>query len=109
MSSFTAERPMPVVTRVKVGADMLSVDLSDGRSTAAPIAWYPRLYHATAKERKGWRLIAGGRGIHWPSVDEDISVINLLAGRPSAESHSSLKRWLAARTKSRHRRRKTEE
>jgi hypothetical protein len=82
-----------------VSADTLSVELADGRTIAAPLAWYPRLAHATAEERKSWRLIAQGRGIHWPAIDEDISVANLLNGQPSAESGSSFKKWLAARAK----------
>src|SRR5262245_51926180 len=77
-------------TRVGVSEDTLSVDLADGRTIAAPLAWYPRLCHATAEERNSWRLIAGGRGIHWPALDEDISVLNLLEGQQSAESQSSL-------------------
>jgi hypothetical protein len=62
------------------------------------VAWYPRLAHASAGERKDWRLIAQGRGIHWQAIDEDISVEGLLAGRASGESQASLKRWLASRT-----------
>jgi hypothetical protein len=77
----------------------LTVELADGRTIAAPLAWYPRLAHATPEERNAWRLIAGGRGIHWPAVDEDISVANLLSGQPSAESQSSFKEWLAGRAK----------
>jgi hypothetical protein len=80
-----------------VSEDTLSVELADGRTIAAPLAWYPRLMHATAEEQNTWRLIAGGRGIHWPALDEDISVANLLAGQPSAESQSSFKKWLASR------------
>ena len=99
MSSFTAERPTPLATHVKVSGDTLLVQLADGRSIAAPLEWYPRLSHATAKERNSWRLIAGGQGIHWPAIDEDVSVANLLAGQPSAESQSSLKKWLAERSK----------
>ena len=90
---------MSIVLRVAVSDDTLSVELADGRTIAAPLAWYPRLAHATAEERGVWRLIGGGRGIHWPAVDEDISVANLLAGRPSAESQGSLKKWLAGRNK----------
>ena len=75
------------------------MELADGRTIAAPLAWYPRLAHATAEERASWRLIGGGQGIHWPSLDEDISVANLLAGQPSAESQSSFKKWLASRAK----------
>ena len=92
MSSFTVENRMARATAVVVSEDTLTVDLADGRTLAAPLAWYPRLAHATAEERNSWRLIADGRGIHWPEIDEDISVANLLAGQPSAESQSSLKK-----------------
>jgi hypothetical protein len=88
-----------MATRVAVSQDTLSVELADGHTIAAPLAWYPRLGHATHEERSSWRLIAGGRGIHWPDIDEDISVANLLAGQPSAESQSSFKKWLLGRTK----------
>src|SRR5207302_1033664 len=70
----------PLATNVKVSQDTLSVQLADGRSIAVPLAWYPRLSYATKEERNTWRLIAGGRGIHWPAIDEDVSVANLLAG-----------------------------
>jgi len=83
---------------VKVSEDTLTVELADGRSIAVPLAWYPRLANATGDERRNWRLIGGGEGVHWPELDEDISVEGLLAGRPSGESQASLKRWLAART-----------
>ena len=56
------------------------VVLDDGRELSVPIAWFPRLRKATAAERKNWRLIGRGEGIHWPDVDEDISVLGLLAG-----------------------------
>ena len=71
---------MPTVLRVEVSEDTLSVELADGRTIAAPLAWYPRLMHATAQERGVWRLIAGGRGIHWPELDEDLSVSGFLRG-----------------------------
>ena len=99
MSSSTLERGEALAIGVTVSEDTLSVELADGRSIAVPLAWYPRLVHATPAERASWRLIGGGRGIHWPAVDEDISVANLLAGQPSAESQSSFKKWLASRTK----------
>ena len=99
MSSFAVEAREALATRVTVSDDTLSVELADGRTIAAPLAWYPRLAHATAEERSSWRLIGGGRGIHWPAVDEDVSVANLLAGQPSAESQSSFKKWLAGRAK----------
>ena len=59
----------------------LFVRLSDGRTLGTPIAWYPRLQHATPHQRENWRLIAGGEGIHWPEVDEDLSLEGMLAGR----------------------------
>jgi hypothetical protein len=74
---------MPVALHVNVTDDTLSVELSDGRTIAAPLAWYPRLVHATAKKRSVWRLIGGGRGIRRPEIDEDISLANLLTGQPS--------------------------
>ncbi len=90
MSSSTVETSSVLAIRVAVNDDTLSVELSDGRTIGAPLAWYPRLAHGTRKERRHWRLIAGGRGIHWPDLDEDISVANLLAGQPSSESQASL-------------------
>ena len=83
---------------VGVSSDALSVDLSDGRSVSVPLAWYPRLFHGTAEERAEWRLIGEGHGIHWPALDEDISVAGLLEGRPSGESPRSLEKWLAGRS-----------
>ena len=76
---------------------LLTVDLSDGRTISVPLDWYTRLVHATQSERDNWRLIGGGEGIHWPDMDEDISVEGLLAGRKSGESRSSFKRWLEAK------------
>jgi hypothetical protein len=99
MNSSTVGSPTTLATRVAVTEDTLSVELADGRAIAVPLAWYPRLAHATPEERGAWRLIAGGRGIHWPAVDEDISVANLLSGQPSAESQTSFKKWLAGRAK----------
>lgn len=97
MSTSTAERAAPRAVRATIAKDELTVDLSDGRTVIAPLAWYPRLLHGTGGERRRWRLIGGGEGIHWPALDEDVSVKGLLAGRPSGESQRSLKRWLEAR------------
>jgi hypothetical protein len=97
MTSSTVESRVALARAVSLSEDTLSVELTDGRTIAVPLAWYPRLVHATPAERKSWRLIADGRGIHWPAVDEDISVANLLAGQPSAESQSSFKKWLTIR------------
>jgi hypothetical protein len=99
MSSSAVESRIALATNVVVSEDTLSVELADGRTIAVPLAWYPRLSHATALERNSWRLIANGQGVHWPALDEDISVGNLLAGQPSAESQSSFKKWLAGRAK----------
>jgi hypothetical protein len=106
MSSSEIETREALATHVDVSDETLSVDLADGRSIAAPLAWYPRLVHASAEERGSWRLIGSGRGIHWPALDEDVSVANLLAGQPSAESQSSFKKWLASRAKPARTRRK---
>ncbi len=82
---------------VRVTDDALTVELVDGRTLSVPLAWYPRLSHGTATERGNWRLIGRGHGIHWPDLDEDISVEDLLAGRRSGETQASLQRWLQAR------------
>jgi hypothetical protein len=82
---------------VAISEDSLTVDLADGRTLSVPLAWYPRLLHGTREEQAHWRLIGGGEGIHWPDLDEDIHVEGLLLGKPSGESQSSLKTWLASR------------
>lgn len=93
----TDPRREPSATEVKVTDDAVMVELSDGRTVSAPLAWYPRLLHGTPAQRGCWRLIGGGEGIHWPDLDEDLSVEGLLAGRASGESQRSLKRWLESR------------
>jgi len=97
MATSTVEMEIPFAQDVRVTEDTLSVDLSDGRSISAPLAWYPRLVHATGPERRNWRLIGGGHGIHWGDLDEDISVAGLLAGKPSGESQASFAKWLKQR------------
>ena len=82
---------------VLVTEDSLVVDLSDGRTISVPVVWYPRLLNATVQERNNWRLVGIGEGIHWPDLDEDISVRNILEGNPSSESRPSLVEWLAKR------------
>ena len=96
-TSRATESQIPNALGVDCTDDTLSVGLSDGRSISAPLAWYPRLSHATKKERGNWRLIADGRGIHWPDLDEDVSVENLLDGKASGESQRSFQRWLDGR------------
>ena len=98
MSISAVEIAVPKAESVKVAAGTLRVDLDDGRTISVPLAWFPRLYHATKEECANWRLIGKGQGIHWENIDEDISVEGLLAGRPSGESHASFKKWLDARS-----------
>jgi hypothetical protein len=83
---------------VQFSDDLMTVALDDGRLLSVPLAWYPRLLHGAPKERSKYELLGGGEGIHWPDLDEDISVIGLLAGKPSAENDASLTRWLEKRT-----------
>lgn len=97
MNILTMEIQIPDAQSVIITEDTLSIDLSDGRSISVPLAWFPRLLHATQKERNNWRLIGGGHGIHWEDIDEDISIEGLLAGKPSGESQTSFKKWLENR------------
>jgi len=94
MSSLTADVK---VNNVVITDDSLTVALNDGRSISAPLAWYPRLLHGTPEERKNWRLIGYAEGIHWPDLDEDISIQNLLLGKRSSESPTSFEKWLKNR------------
>ena len=82
---------------VAVTGDALVVDLVDGRTISVPLAWYHRLAQGTIEERAHWRFIGDGEGIHWPELDEDISIEGLLAGRRSGETQASLRRWLERR------------
>ena len=97
MSTLVVEADSILAQSVSVTDDCLVVELTDGRNLSVPLAWYPRLQHGTPEERKNWRLIGCGDGIHWPDLDEDISISGLVAGRPSGESPGSLERWLKAR------------
>lgn len=98
MSSLrTEKRPVIIIEDVRVTDEAVIVDLSDGRTVSVPLAWYPRLLQGTPQERRNWRLIGKGEGVHWPDLDEDISVENLLLGKPSGESQRSFKRWLERR------------
>ena len=63
--------------------DAIVVDLMDGRSISAPLMWYPKLLHATAKQKSHWEICGGGFGIHWPDIDEDLSTEGLLRGAPA--------------------------
>jgi hypothetical protein len=97
MTTLAIEIDQMSAMDVHVTDEALSVDLSDGRTITVPLVWYPRLLNGTPAERGNWRLIGRGEGIHWPDLDEDISVKGLIAGKPSGESQRSLKRWLTQR------------
>jgi hypothetical protein len=97
MSTSVTELREAAAQNVSASDDDLQVDLTDGRTITVPLVWFPRLAHGTAAERANWRLIGGGEGIHWPDLDEDISVESLLAGRRSGETQHSLRRWLESR------------
>jgi len=97
MSTSAVETEIPYAQGVAVTENTLSVDLSDGRSISVPLAWFPRLVHATPAERDNWRLSGKGEGIHWDDIDEDVSVQGLLAGQPSSESQTSFRKWLEQR------------
>jgi len=97
MSSSASDSRPALAQSVVVTEDTLTIDLVDGRTVSAPLAWYPRLAHGSVRERSHWRLVGRGEGVHWPELDEDISVESVLAGRPSAESQRSLEHWLAGR------------
>jgi hypothetical protein len=97
MSTLGRETMTAAAQSVRVTEDALVADLSDGRTIAVPLAWFPRLAHGSPAERANWRLIGRGEGIHWPDLDEDISVESMLAGRRSGETQESLRRWLEGR------------
>jgi hypothetical protein len=97
MNTFMIELETATARHIAVTEDTLIIDLVDGRTVSAPLAWYPRLLYAAVQERNNWRFIGYGEGIHWPDIDEDISVENVLFGKPSGESRRSFKKWLEQR------------
>ena len=76
--SFSTIEVQPLAVDVSCNSDMLRVVLADKREIAVPLEWYPRLMDATPKERNDWQLLGGGLGIHWESLDEDVTVESLL-------------------------------
>ncbi len=98
MTFLTIDVSVPEAEGVEVTDDTLTAELSDGRSISVPLVGYPRLAHATPHERRNWHLIGAGEGVHWPNLDEDLSMEGLLAGRSAGERQRSLKHWLATRT-----------
>jgi len=88
----------PLAVDVKIRGEKITVVLGDERSISVPLEWYPRLAHASPRERRNWRLLGDGYAIEWPDLDEHIGVAGLLAGRRSGESKRSFSRWLATRS-----------
>ena len=78
--ALTAEERVASVTFT---ADALCVSIMDGRTISVPLAWYPKLLHASEAQRKNWKIAGGGYGIHWPDLDEDLSTEGLLRGAPA--------------------------
>jgi len=97
MKISTREMTGVTAEKVSVTDESLVVELFDGRVLSVPLAWYPRLMNGSKGERNDWRLIGRGVGIHWPELDEDLSVDGLLRGTKSGESSASFSRWLAVR------------
>ena len=87
--SSSARRKDAQICSVRVSTDELTVDLVDGRSVSVPLAWYPRLLHGSEVERANWKISAGGYGIHWPDLDEDLSVEGILEGAPAPRGRAS--------------------
>lgn len=97
MSTSSVATETAAAKHVRVTDRALVVELRDGRVVSVPLAWYPRLAEGSPGERRRWELLGPGIGIHWPDLDEDISVEGLLQGLPSGESPVSLKAWRATR------------
>ncbi len=97
MNSSVGELQEARALQLVVSNEALTVDLVDGRTIIVPLAWYPRLWHATPAERNRFEIFGDGAFIHWPDLDEDLTVAGLLAGHRSGESPQSLKKWLEAR------------
>ena len=100
MSTSAIEMQEARAQRVEVREDVLVVDLADGRTITAPLAWYPRLWHGNEQERAHFEIMGDGAYIHWPDLDEDISAENLIFGQPSGESQKSFQKWQESRKKS---------
>jgi Protein of unknown function (DUF2442) len=71
------------VASVVINSDSICVSLMDGRTISVPLAWYPKLLHASPEQRHNYKIAGGGYGIHWPDLDEDLSTEGLLRGAPA--------------------------
>lgn len=97
MTSSVVEIQEARATSVSLTDAALTVDLLDGRTITAPLAWFPRLWYGTPRERSHFEIFGDGTYIHWPDLDEDLTVAGLLAGWHSQESAQSLRKWLESR------------
>lgn len=101
MTSSGADTKAPAAVSLEFSESSMTVELEDGRALTVPLDWYPRLVHATIQECDNWVLMAGGRHLHFPDLDEDLSVEALLAGKRSLEGQESLDMWLRAKSEGR--------
>lgn len=85
--STSEPSPGERIVAVRLDENTLTADLADGRTISVPLAWFPRLLHATPAQRENWKISGGGFGIHWPDVDEDLSSTGLLRGAPAPARH----------------------
>ena len=97
MSSSAIDIQEARAQAVRVNGEALEVDLVDGRTIIVPLVWFPRLWHGTPRERNHLEIFGDGAYIHWPDLDEDLTVAGLIAGRQSGETSQSLRQWLASR------------
>lgn len=103
MNSLAVDIQEARAQSLSLSNEALQVDLVDGRTIIVPLVWFPRLWHGTPRERNHFEIFGDGSYIHWPELDEDLTVAGLLAGRQSGESPESLKKWLASRKSSKKR------
>jgi hypothetical protein len=85
---MTPDEPRPRAMEVAITDDDLSIVLADGRRISVPLTWFPLLLHATPAQRQHFELLGDGEGLHWPDVDEDLSVAGLLRGTPAPQSRA---------------------
>jgi hypothetical protein len=97
MNTLVIEFQQARAQSVQVSEDTLVVELIDSRVISVPLAWYPRLWYGNEEERSNFEIIGDGEYIHWPDLDEDLSINGILAGHHSMESAESLKSWLTGR------------
>ncbi len=101
MSSSIVEMQEARAQSARLTDEALTVDFVDGRTIIVPLVWFPRLWHGTPRERNHFEIFGDGAYIHWPDLDEDLTVGGLLAGRQSGESPQSLRKWLESRKRQR--------